>query len=48
LEARRLVGVKVAVEPAHVTVPVTPPDTVKVVVVTVAQFNAALKVAEST
>jgi hypothetical protein len=48
LEARRVVGVKVAVEPEHVTVPAMPPDRVKVDVVTVAQFNAALKVAEST
>jgi hypothetical protein len=51
LEARRLVGVKVALVPAQRIVPVTgvPPGpvTVKVDVVTVVQFSASLKVAVS-
>jgi hypothetical protein len=51
LEARTLVGVKVAVAPEQAIVPVTAPPgpvTVKVDVVTVEQFTAWLKVAVST
>jgi hypothetical protein len=49
LEARTLVGVKLAVAPAQATIPATAPPgpvRVKVDVVTVAQFIAWLKVAE--
>jgi hypothetical protein len=48
LAARGLPGVKVALAPEQATVPVTPPERVKVDVVIVAQFIASLKFAVST